>query len=104
MRWSGNRNVGAGKMTITEAVPGERIRIRLEFEKPFRGVNDVDFLLRPENGGTTVVWSMSGKNNFVGKAMDLFYGCDKMIGGQYEKGLASLAAVVEGQAPRNLPE
>jgi len=104
MRWAGNRNVGVGKMTITEAVPGERIRIRLQFEKPFEADNQVDFVLKSENGGTNVSWSMSGKNGFIGKAMDMFYGCDRMIGGQYEKGLANLKAVVEAETARTLPE
>jgi hypothetical protein len=42
---------------------------------------------------------MSGRNNFIGKAFGLFVDCDKMVGGQFEKGLASMKAIVEA-APR----
>lgn len=95
MSWTGDKNVGVGRMTITESVPGERVRMRLEFEKPMKAVNTADFTLRPEGAGTFVTWSMFGKNNFIGKAFDLFMNCEKMVGGQFEKGLENLRQTVE---------
>lgn len=92
LRWSGNRNVGEGSNTIVESVPDQRIRIRLDFLRPMQGTNDVEFAFLPEGAGTRVTWSMKGKNSFVGKAMTLVLHCDKMVGTQFEQGLADLAA------------
>ena len=85
-------------MTITESNPPDRIQIRLEFIKPFAGVNTTVFTFVPEGNGTRVTWTMSGKNNFIGKAIGLVMNCDKMIGGMFEKGLESLKSVSEAAA------
>ena len=98
-KWSGNSEVGEGKQTIVESRPGELVRIKLEFVKPMPGTSDVEFVFKPEGAGTVVRWTMSGKNNLVGKAMSLFMDCDKMLGGYFETGLANLKAVVEA-APK----
>jgi hypothetical protein len=94
-KWSGNSDVGEGKMTLTESRPHEFIAIKLEFIRPFAATNDVEFTFHPASGNTIVTWSMSGKNNFIGKAMSLFMNMDKMVGGEFEKGLASMKAIVE---------
>jgi len=93
--WIGNREVGEGRMTITESRPGELVRLKLEFFKPMAGVSTAEFAFKPEGSQTTVTWSMTGKNNFVAKAFCMFVSMDKMIGGQFEKGLADLKSVVE---------
>ncbi len=93
--WSGNNKVGEGTMTITDSKPNELIRIKLEFRRPFAATNAVEFTFTPEGGKTLVTWSMSGRNNFMSKAMGLVMNCDDMIGKQYEKGLSQLANVVE---------
>lgn len=93
--WVGNKNVGEGKMTITESKPNESIRFKLEFLKPMAGVSDTLFTFQPHGNQTEVAWVMSGKHNFTGKAMCLFMNMDKMIGGSFEKGLADMKAVVE---------
>jgi len=92
--WSGNRKAGAGNMEITESREPEVIRIRLEFTKPFPGVNPTTFTFEPEGGGTRVTWSMAGEHKGIGKLFGLFMNLDKMVGRDYEKGLASLASVV----------
>jgi hypothetical protein len=97
MTWSGNHKVGEGTMTIAESRPHELIRFKLDFRKPMKGTNMAEFTFRPEADGTKVVWSMSGKNNFMAKAISLFIDCDKMVGGNFEKGLADLQKVVEAQ-------
>jgi uncharacterized protein YndB with AHSA1/START domain len=94
MAWVGNANVGAGRMTITDSRPGESIRIRLDFEKPFKGTNTAEFTFVPKGDQTQVTWSMWGEKNFITKAIGLFVSMDKMIGGQFDKGLAQLDAVV----------
>lgn len=95
-KWSGNGDVGEGQMTITGSTPGELVQINLEFKKPFEGSNDVEFLFRPEGDQTRVIWTMSGvQTNFIGKVMCLILNMDKMVGGDFEKGLASMKSVVE---------
>lgn len=93
--WSGNNEVGEGSMTITKSKPSERILMDLVFVKPFAATNVTEFTFRPDGAGTAVTWSMNGRNNFIGKAVGLFMNCDKMVGGQFEKGFANLKAVVE---------
>ncbi|MFC9353432.1 SRPBCC family protein [Arthrobacter sp. NPDC057013] len=90
--WSGNRKAGAGNMEIAESQEPDVIRIRLEFTKPFPGVNPTTFTFVPEGGGTRVTWAMTGEHKGIGKVFALFMNMDKMVGGDFEKGLASLAA------------
>jgi polyketide cyclase/dehydrase/lipid transport protein len=93
--WSGNDKVGAGRQTILESRPDELVRIKLDFERPFKDTCDVDFKFEPKQEQTLVVWSMSGKRNFIAKAMSLFIDCDKIVGPDFEKGLVSLKKIVE---------
>jgi hypothetical protein len=95
MRWSGNRKVGVGVMTITESRPDELLRIKLDFLKPFKVTNIAEFTFQAQGGQTLVTWSMSGENNFMGKVFGLIINCDKMIGGDFEKGLAKMKWFVE---------
>lgn len=94
--WAGNNEVGEGKMTITESRPDELILIDLEFIKPFQATNLTEFTFVPQGEQTLVTWSMSGKNNFVGKAFGLLMNCDKMIGDQFEQGFANMKVAVQG--------
>jgi hypothetical protein len=98
-RWAGNHEVGEGSMTIIESRPSELVRIKLEFLKPFAGTNTAEFNFKPEGNQTAVTWIMEGRNNFIAKAFCLFMSMDKMVGGQFEKGLASMKSVVEA-APK----
>ena len=86
-------------MTITESRPNELIIIKLEFIRPFRATHTAEFTFKPEGNLTVVNWSMIGKYNFMSKAFCLFMNMDKMIGGDFEKGLAQMKAVVES-APK----
>jgi len=97
--WAGNHEVGEGRMTLTESRPNDLIRIRLEFLKPFKATNVGEFTFRPEGNQTAVTWSMTGQNNFMAKALHLFMNMDRMVGGQFEKGLAQMKSVVEA-APK----
>ena len=98
MAWVGNSNVGAGRMTITDSRPSELIRIRLDFEKPFKGTNTAEFTFAPKGDQTQVTWSMWGEKNFITKAIGLFVSMDKMIGGNFEQGLGQLGSVVQSSA------
>jgi hypothetical protein len=96
--WEGNRKVGAGSMTCTASEPAARAEFRLEFLRPMKVTNTAEFAFRAEGGGTAVVWSMTGKNNLFFKVFGLFVDCEKMIGKDFEKGLASMKALAEGVA------
>lgn len=96
--WSGNKKVGEGRMTIKESLASNVIRINLEFFKPFKATNTAEFIFRPEGNQTVVTWSMVGKNNFMGRIFSLIVNCDAMVGRDFEKGLASLKALVETAA------
>ena len=97
--WSGNNNIGEGRMTIIASEPHELVRFKLEFVRPFKGTNIAEFTFQPQAGQTRVTWTMSGRYSFIPKAMGLFMNCDKMVGGQFEKGLEQLNGVV-GSAVR----
>jgi uncharacterized protein YndB with AHSA1/START domain len=93
--WVGDKKVGEGTMTLTESRPNDVVSIKLEFRKPFKATNTAEFTFKPEGDQTVVTWSMSGRNNFMFKAFGLFMNMDKMLGGEFEKGLASMKSVVE---------
>jgi hypothetical protein len=87
-------------MTIIESRPSELIRVKLEFFKPFAATNTAEFTFKPEGDQTVVTWSMFGEKNFMAKAIHLFVSMDRMIGGQFEKGLADMKAVAEATAKK----
>jgi uncharacterized protein YndB with AHSA1/START domain len=101
-KWSGNSEVGEGSMTIIESHPNERILIKLEFIKPFAATNTAEFTFEPQGDQTVVTWSLSGENNFISKAICMFMDMDKMVGGDFEQGLAKLKSVVEDGATKDL--
>ncbi len=98
--WDGNKNVGTGRMTIEESRPGELIRIKMEFLKPFANTSTAEFSFKPEGNHTAVTWSMAGEKNFMAKAIHLCVNMDKMIGGQFEKGLADMKSAAEAAAAK----
>lgn len=94
MRWEGNQDMGVGSMRILASTPNESIQFQLDIEKPFAAHNRAEFEFTQEGDATNVTWSMSGTNGFLGKAMGLIFNCDKMVGGQFETGLANLETIV----------
>ena len=91
--WVGNDQVGEGRMTITDSSQPGSIIIRLEFLKPWAATNTTQFDFSPSGSGTNVTWTMTGRHNFVSKAMCLVMDMDKMVGPDFEKGLANLDTV-----------
>lgn len=98
--WSGNKEIGEGRMTIVDSKPAERVAIRLDLVKPHQGSSGVVLALTPEGSGTRVTWTLNGENGFFDRAVLMMVGIklDEMIGADYEKGLANLKAVVEAGA------
>jgi len=94
--WEGNRKVGKGRMEIKEASPPRRLVIQLDFFQPFEAHNTAEFILTPRGDSTDVTWAMHGASPFMVKLMGLAFSMDKMVGKDFEKGLAAMKAQAEG--------
>ena len=92
--WKGNAKVGEGKMEVIESVPAARVKLQLTFIKPFAATMTATFELVPDAGGTKVTWTSEGPNSTPGRIVGVFCNMDKMMGGQFELGLAQLDAAV----------
>ena len=95
--WVGNKEVGEGRMTIEKSSPAQVV-IKLEFLKPFQATNTATFTFVKTPEGNKTTWAMDGSNNFVGKAFHLVMNMDKMIGPDFERGLAGMKAAAEAAA------
>ena len=93
--WSGNREVGAGRMEITTSEPDRHIAMRLDFLKPFKATHTAEFTFVPVAGGTRVTWFMHGEANLLSRVVGLFVNMDKMIGKDFESGLQQLKVAAE---------
>ncbi|MBA2444602.1 MAG: SRPBCC family protein [Nocardioidaceae bacterium] len=96
--WSGNRKAGQGRMEITEGTEPSKVQIDLVFERPWKARNDTLFSIKPEGSGSQVTWSMTGKKTLMTKMMGIFKSMDKMIGPDFDRGLAQLRATTEKSA------
>lgn len=96
--WSGNDEVGEGRMTIVESQSPELVDIKVDFTQPFEGTNASTFNFKPAGDGTAVTWAISGHQDFIAKAMCIVFNGKKMIGNRLDQGLAQLKAVAEKKA------
>ena len=101
--WEGNSKIGAGTATIIESKPGELVKQRMDWKRPMEGTSTVEFTFKPAADKTVVTWLMYGKNNFMGKLVSLFMDCDKMVGPQFEQGLADLGKVATAGSSTKSP-
>ena len=88
--WEGNKKAGKGRMEITDAAPPSRVVIKLDFEKPFRASNRTEFTLAAQGKATNVTWTMEGHRPFLMRILGFVFNMDKMIGKDFEEGLANL--------------
>jgi uncharacterized protein YndB with AHSA1/START domain len=93
--WDGNKNVGSGRMEILEAAAPAKIIIKLDFFRPFEGHNSAEFTMLPQGDATRLTWLMHGPAPFMSKLMQVFMNMDKMIGKDFEVGLANLKKLTE---------
>jgi hypothetical protein len=93
--WDGNNQVGKGRIEITDVSAPSRVTIKLDMIKPMEGHNIVDFTLEPHGGATQLTWAMRGSYAYMAKLMGLVIDMDKMIGKDFESGLANLKALAE---------
>ena len=93
--WEGNSKAGQGRMEIVRAAKPSEVAIQLHFLKPFEAHNVATFTLEPRGGSTEVTWSMDGPTPYVGKIIHLFVDMDRLVGRDFETGLANLKTVAE---------
>jgi len=97
--WSGNSQIGEGRMTIVESRPADLVDLKVDFTKPYENTSNSKFEFKPEANQTLVTWSIGGRQNFLEKAMCIVMNGKKMIGDEMDKGLANLKSVAERGAP-----
>jgi len=93
--WEGNSKAGKGRMEITNSAPSSLVSLKLDFEKPFKANNTVEFTLKPAGNATTVTWAMRGRYPFIAKLIGVFMNFDRLVGKDFETGLASLKRATE---------
>lgn len=94
--WEGNKDLGAGRMTITDIKPGHSVDMRLEFDRPFKCDNHVEWRVDDEGEVRRISWSMDGKDApLMPRIVGLFIDMDKMVGGDWEVGLETLKGIAE---------
>jgi len=97
--WDGNKNVGSGRMEILDASQPSKIVIKLDFFKPFEAHNTAEFTMLPQgdasNAATDINWQMHGPAPFMSKVMQVFMNVDRMVGKDFEIGLANLKRLTE---------
>ncbi len=86
---------GSGHVEILESAPPSSVVMRLAMVKPFKADHRVDFTIAPAASGADVTWAMSGKQPLLGKVMMLFIDCDRMVGRDFEEGLANMKKIAE---------
>ncbi len=93
--WDGNNDVGKGRLEIMDSTPASKVTMKLQMIKPMEANNTVDFTLEPKGNSTLVTWSMNGSVPFAAKIMHVIFDMDKMVGTDFEAGLANLKVVAE---------
>ena len=93
--WEGDKNVGTGRMEILEANAPSKLAIKLDFFRPFEAHNTAEFTMLPQGNATNVHWVMHGPATFMSKVMGVFMNFDKMVGKDFEAGLANLKKITE---------
>ena len=93
--WNGDKNVGSGRMEILESTASSKVVIKLDFFTPFEGHNTAEFTMLPQGDATHVTWLMHGPANFMSRLIQVFMNLDRMIGRDFEAGLANLKTLTE---------
>jgi len=93
--WEGNKDVGSGRMEIAESIAPSKVTIKLDFLKPFEAHNTTEFTIVRQGDASSVNWAMFGPSPYVSKLMGIFFNMDRMVGGQFEQGLANLKSISE---------
>lgn len=93
--FEGNKEVGTGRLEIIDSLPPSKVVLTLDMRKPFEGHNIIEYTLEPKGDSTNFTWAIHGPVSYPGKVMCVFVSMDKMIGKDFEAGIANLKALVE---------
>jgi carbon monoxide dehydrogenase subunit G len=93
--WDGDKNVGSGRLAIAESSPPSKVTLDLDMLTPLKAHNIVEFTLEPKGDSTNVTWAMNGRVPYVAKIVHVFLNVDRMVGQDFEAGLANLKAIAE---------
>lgn len=93
--WDGDKNVGKGRIEIADTSPPSKVKLTLDFARPFEAHNLVEFTLEPKGQSTSVTWAMHGPVPYMAKIAHVIFNMDRMVGQDFEAGLASLKALAE---------
>ena len=92
--WEGNKNVGTGRMEILDVQP-QKVTVKLDFLAPFEAHNTAEYTMQPEGDSTKLTWAMFGPANYMSKVMTTVMSMEKMVGPDFEAGLAKLKVAAE---------
>lgn len=97
--WSGNRKAGAGRMEIVRAEEDRLVEVDVRFEKPFTSQSTSTFTFASEGDRTLVIWTMTGPRPALMRLTQKFFDMDRLMGKDFEKGLARMALVAPPPDP-----
>ena len=93
--WDSNGKMGVGNAVVIESIPNKSVKTQLTYTKPMEMSQLAEMTLTPVEGGTNVKWSVDGHNGFFFRLMGVIMNVEKMVGGEFEKGLAKLKILAE---------
>ncbi|PKP23227.1 MAG: hypothetical protein CVU05_00270 [Bacteroidetes bacterium HGW-Bacteroidetes-21] len=94
MSWEGEI-VGSGKLRIT-GINDTLIKYQLTFLDPMESTSEGGFIVKINDDKTELTWYDEGSLSYpMGRLMTLFISFDKMLGSDFEKGLANIKTVAE---------
>ena len=93
--WNSRGRMGTGNAVVVESITNQVVKTQLTYTKPMKMEQLAEISLKPTSNGTIVRWTVTGKDTLIGRFFCLFVNMDKMVGGQFEKGLAKLKKIVE---------
>lgn len=93
--WDSNGKMGVGNAVVIESIPNKSVKTQLTYTKPMEMSQLAEVTLTPVDGATKVKWSVDGHNGFLFRLMGIIMNVEKMVGGEFEKGLAKLKTVAE---------
>ncbi len=92
--WDGDK-VGAGSLVIEKLESGKSIQSKLTFTRPMQAVASDRWLFEYQGENTRVTWTYEGEMDYpIGRYFGL--GMEGMLGPDYEKGLANVKKMCEG--------
>ena len=93
--WDSKGRMGKGQALVVESVPQVSVKTELTYTRPMEMSQIAEISLHPDTEGTTVRWTVTGQNSFIGRVFCIFMNMDKMVGSQFEEGLAKLKQITE---------